>query len=82
MGRAIGETMAMIMVIGNSPVIPDSLLSSARTLTGNIAVEIGYASGLHQSVLFATAVILFVLVIALNSLALWFLRRDKFVAVR
>lgn len=69
MGRAIGETMAMIMVIGNSIIIPISLLDPARTLTGNIAVEIMYASGTHESALFATGIILFLLIMALNSLA-------------
>jgi phosphate transport system permease protein len=75
MGRAIGETMAMIMVIGNSVIIPTSLLSSARTLTGNIAVEIMYASGIHASALFATGVVLFVFIIILNSIAMLALRR-------
>ncbi len=76
-GRAIGETMAMIMVIGNSIVLPRPLndnpltlfLSGARTLTGNIAVEISYATGLHESALFATGVVLFVLIILINRLA-------------
>ena len=58
MGRAIGETMAMIMVIGNAVIIPTSPLDPARTLTGNIAVEINYATGLHESALFGTAVVL------------------------
>jgi phosphate transport system permease protein len=75
MGRAIGETMAMIMVIGNSPIIPTSLLSTARTLTGNIAVEITYASGIHESALFATGVVLFILIIVLNSLAMLISKR-------
>lgn len=75
MGRAIGETMAMIMVIGNSVIIPTSLLSSGRTLTGNIAVEIMYASGIHASALFATGVVLFVFIILLNSIAMLALRR-------
>jgi phosphate transport system permease protein len=75
MGRALGETMAMIMVIGNSVIIPTSLLSSARTLTGNIAVEILYASGIHESALFATGVVLFVLIIILNSIATLALKR-------
>jgi phosphate transport system permease protein len=75
MGRAIGETMAMIMVIGNSVIIPTSLLSSARTLTGNIAVEILYASGTHESALFATGVVLFVLIVILNSTAMLILKR-------
>jgi phosphate transport system permease protein len=69
MGRAIGETMAMIMVIGNAIRMPTSPLDPARTLTGNIAVEIMYAAGLHENALFATGVVLFVLIIALNSIA-------------
>jgi phosphate transport system permease protein len=76
-GRALGETMAMIMVIGNSIIIPRSLgdnpltivLSQARTLTGNIAVEIAYATGLHESAIFATGVVLFILIMLVNSLA-------------
>jgi len=75
MGRAIGETMAMIMVIGNSPIFPSSLLDSARTLTGNIAVEIAYATGLHENALFATGVVLFVFIIVLSSIA--FIARRK-----
>jgi phosphate transport system permease protein len=69
MGRAIGETMAMIMVIGNAIRFPTSPLDPARTLTGNIAVEINYASGIHESALFATAIVLFLLIMGLNSLA-------------
>ena len=65
-GRAIGETMAVIMVAGNSPYMPTGLFSSFRTLTGNIAIEMGYASGLHRSALFATGVILFVFIMVLN----------------
>ncbi|MBN1484409.1 MAG: phosphate ABC transporter permease subunit PstC [Chloroflexia bacterium] len=76
-GRALGETMAMIMVIGNSVIIPHPVtdnpltvfVSRARTLTGNIAVEIAYATGVHESALFATGVVLFVLIIVVNSLA-------------
>ena len=76
-GRALGETMAMIMVIGNSVIIPRPLdnnpltlfLSQARTLTGNIAVEINYATGLHESALFATGVVLFVLIMIVNTAA-------------
>ena len=69
MGRAIGETMAMIMVIGNSILMPGSPLDPARTLTGNIAVEIMYAAGTHESALFATAIVLFLLIMGLNSMA-------------
>ncbi|HIP96053.1 MAG TPA: phosphate ABC transporter permease subunit PstC [Anaerolineae bacterium] len=76
-GRALGETMAMIMVIGNSVIVPRPLgnnpltlfLSQARTLTGNIAVEINYATGLHESALFATGVVLFVLIIIVSTTA-------------
>ncbi|HIE17223.1 MAG TPA: phosphate ABC transporter permease subunit PstC [Dehalococcoidia bacterium] len=75
MGRAVGETMAMIMVIGNSPIFPNSPLDSVRTLTGNIAVEIAYATGIHENALFATGVVLFVFIIVLNSVA--FLARKK-----
>jgi len=75
MGRAIGEAMAMIMVLGNAAVIPTSLLGPARTLAGSIAVEVNYASGVHQSALFATAVVLFLMVIIVNSMALVVLRR-------
>ena len=76
-GRALGETMAMIMVIGNSVIVPVPLtsnplsifLSRARTLTGNIAVEISYATGLQESALFATGVVLFVLIMIVNRSA-------------
>ena len=69
-GRAIGETMAMVMVIGNSPIFPTGLFSTARTLTGNIAVEIAAAVGIHQSVLYVTGLVLFVLVMIINSASL------------
>jgi phosphate transport system permease protein len=74
-GRAIGETMAMIMVIGNSPIFPVSPLDPARTLTGNIAVEINYASGVHANALFATAVILLAFIILINAITLNIIRR-------
>jgi phosphate transport system permease protein len=74
-GRAIGETMAMIMVIGNAVMIPLSPLDPARTLTGNIAVEIQYASGLHESALFATAVVLLAFIIVLNTIIINLFRR-------
>ena len=86
-GRALGETMAMIMVIGNSVIMPKPLsgnpltyfLSQARTLTGNIAVEINYATGVHESVLFATGVVLFGLIMIVNASARWIIRGQKFV---
>ena len=65
-GRAIGETMAIILVAGNSPIIPTSIMSSVRPLTTNIALEMGYAFGTHQEMLFATGVILFLFILLLN----------------
>ena len=68
-GRAVGETMAVIMVAGNAVAVPGSLLSPVRTLTSNIALEMGYASGEHRQALFATGVILFVIIMVLNTIA-------------
>lgn len=65
-GRAIGETMAVILVAGNTPLIPNSLLDRVRPMTANIAIEMGYAFGLHQEALFATGVILFIFIMVLN----------------
>lgn len=65
-GRAIGETMAVILVSGNTPLIPHALTDRVRTLTANIALEMGYARGLHQETLFATGVILFIFIMVLN----------------
>ena len=65
-GRAIGETMAVILVAGNSPVIPTSIVDSVRPLTTNIALEMGYAYGTHQEMLFATGVVLFMFILILN----------------
>jgi phosphate ABC transporter permease protein PstC len=70
MGRAIGETMAVIMVAVNSLEIPRSVLDPVRTLTSNIALEMGYAAGDHRKALFATGVILFVIIMILNTTAL------------
>lgn len=69
MGRAIGETMAVIMVAGNTVRLPHSALEPVRTLTANIALEMGYASGEHRRALFATGVVLFVVIMVLNSAA-------------
>jgi phosphate ABC transporter permease protein PstC len=69
MGRAIGETMAVIMVAGNAASVPGSVLAPVRTLTSNIALELGYAAGEHRQALFATGVILFVIIMVLNTLA-------------
>ena len=70
MGRAVGETMAVIMVAGNALTLPTSLLQPVRTLTSNIALEMGYASGDHQAALFATGMVLFVIIAILNTVAL------------
>jgi phosphate transport system permease protein len=61
--------MAVIMITGNSTLIPESILSPVRTLTGNIGIEMGYASGEHQKALFATGIVLFVFIMVLNLLA-------------
>ena len=74
-GRAIGETMAMIMILGNAVKMPTSFLDSARTLTTNIGIEMGYASGDHRQALFATGVILFFIIMILNASAVIFSRR-------
>lgn len=67
-GRAIGETLAVSMVVGNQPVIPGSITDGARTMTTNIVLEMGYASGLHRKALIATAVVLFVFILIINLL--------------
>jgi len=67
-GRAIGETMAVILVGGNTALIPDSILDRVRTMTANIAIEMGYAFGMHQDALFATGVVLFIFIMGLNVL--------------
>ena len=65
-GRAIGETMAVIMIVGNQPRLTTSILQGIRTLTGNIVLEMGYATGLHREALIATGVVLFVFILIIN----------------
>lgn len=65
-GRAIGETMAVIMVAGNQPVVPGSIFSGVRTMTANIVMEMGYAADLHREALLGTAVVLFVFILIIN----------------
>ena len=65
-GRAIGETMAVVMVAGNQAVLPEKLTSGVRTLTANIVLEMGYATDLHREALIATAVVLFVFILIIN----------------
>lgn len=79
MGRAIGETLAVIMVAGNVTQIPSSILDPVRALTSNIALEMGYATGLHYSALFGTAIILFFVIMVLLVVANYFHYRKKIV---
>lgn len=74
-GRAIGETMAVIMVLGNAVALPESVLDPVRTLTTNIGIEMGYASGEHQQALFATGIVLFVIIMILNATAQYLTRK-------
>ncbi|GHV86474.1 hypothetical protein AGMMS50230_20820 [Spirochaetia bacterium] len=73
--RAVGETMAVILVAGNSPHLVHGPLESIRTLTATIAMEMGYASGRHSEMLFSIGVVLFIIILFLNSLILVFRRR-------
>ncbi|HRR02432.1 MAG TPA: ABC transporter permease subunit, partial [Treponemataceae bacterium] len=68
--RAIGETMAVILVAGNSPQIPRALSDSVRTLTATIALEMGYAQGRHSQILFSIGIVLFVMILTLNTIIL------------
>lgn len=77
MGRAVGETMAIVMVAGNQPAVPESLVSGVRTMTANIVLEMGYAeAGLHRDTLIATGLVLMIFVfIATLSVSLFKERR-------
>lgn len=66
-GRAIGETMAVVMVAGNQAIMPEKLTSGIRTLTANIVLEMGYATDLHEDALIATAAVLFVFILIINT---------------
>jgi len=74
-GRAVGETMAVIMILGNAVAIPQSILDPARTLTTNIGIEMGYASGEHRQALFATGIVLLTIIMILNAFAQYVTRR-------
>ena len=76
-GRAIGETMAVIMVLGNAVALPSSILDPVRTLTTNIGIEMGYASGEHQEALFATGIVLLVIIMILNATAQYIVKRKR-----
>ena len=65
-GRAIGETMAVVMIAGNQPRMPQGILQGVRTLTTNVVLEMGYATGLHREALIATGVVLFVFILIIN----------------
>ncbi|WP_455528018.1 phosphate ABC transporter permease subunit PstC [Huintestinicola sp.] len=66
LGRAVGETMAVVMVAGNQAIIPEKLTQGVRTMTANIVLEMGYATDLHREALIATAVVLFVFILLIN----------------
>ena len=68
-GRAVGETMAVIMIVGNAVKVPEGILDPARTLTTNIGIEMGYATGEHRQALFATGIVLFAIIMVVNILA-------------
>lgn len=65
-GRAVGETMAVVMIAGNQPRMPESILKGVRTMTANIVIEMGYATDLHREALIATGVVLFVFILLIN----------------
>ena len=77
MGRALGETMAVLMVAGNAPIMPGGPLSKVRTLTMNIVTDIGYASGDHMTALFTTSIVLFLFILILNLLVNWIARKSN-----
>lgn len=76
-GRAVGETMAVIMVAGNQTVIPEKITDGVRTLTTNIVMEMGYSADLHREALIATAVVLFVFILIINLSFSLVKRRSK-----
>lgn len=74
-GRAIGETMAVVMVAGNQARMPNGIFKGIRTLTANIVIEMGYAADLHREALIGTGVILFIFILLINALFLIFKRK-------
>ncbi|MET3558083.1 phosphate transport system permease protein [Streptococcus rupicaprae] len=76
-GRAIGETMAVILVAGNQPVLPTGWLRGVRTMTTNIVLEMAYASGEHREALIATAAVLFLFILMINAGFIWVKRRGE-----
>jgi len=76
-GRAIGETMAVVLVVGNQPRIPESITQGVRTMTANIVLEMAYAAGQHRDALIATAAVLFVFILLINTGFLILKRRSR-----
>ena len=76
-GRAIGETMSVIMVAGNQPAMAHSIFKGVRTMTANVVIEMGYATGIHREALIATGVVLFVFILLINLLFSVIKRREK-----
>lgn len=76
-GRAIGETMAVVMVAGNQAIMPQGLFKGVRTLTTNIVLEMAYATGEHREALIATASVLFIFILLINSVFLWIKNRGE-----
>ncbi len=76
-GRAIGETMAVIMVAGNQPRVPNGIFKGVRTLTANIVMEMGYATDLHREMLIATGVVLFIFILLINVTFSMIKRRER-----
>lgn len=76
-GRAVGETTAVLLVMGNAPLFPHRLTSMSRTLTMNIVTDMSYAEGTHMNALFATGMVLLVVVLALNSVSIYFVHKKR-----
>ena len=76
-GRAIGETMAVVMIAGNQPRMPRGILRGVRTMTANIVLEMGYAADLHREALIATGVVLFVFILLINFCVALLNRRNR-----
>lgn len=76
-GRAIGETMAVVLIAGNQPIIPQSITSGVRTLTTNIVLEMAYAAGEHREALIATGVVLFVFILIINGVFMFIKRKES-----
>jgi phosphate transport system permease protein len=76
-GRAIGETMAVNMIAGNQAIMPGSIFDGVRTMTANIVIEMGYATGMHRQSLIATAVVLFVFILLINLSFMVLKKNDK-----